>query len=55
MFILCLVTLTFDPRINGFPGCTVELFYVKFANCISSEMPCGKTDKHKHCNKQYVK
>jgi len=27
---LCLMTLTSDPKINGFPGRIVEYFYVKF-------------------------
>jgi len=25
---LCFVTLTYDPKINGFPGLTVEYSYV---------------------------
>ena len=28
----CLVTLTFDRKINGFPGLIVKLFYVKFSD-----------------------
>jgi len=34
---LCLVTLTYDPKINVFPGSNVEHVYVKFgdSSCIS--------------------
>ena len=28
-----LMTLTPDPKINGFPGLMVEQFYVKFREC----------------------
>jgi len=44
--------MTFDPKINGFPGLTVDHIYVKFndPNCIGFEISCGKTDKQTKIN-----
>jgi len=51
------VTLTFDlltPKLNGFPGLTVEHFYVKFGDprlaASVFEILCRKTDRDRQTN-----
>ena len=46
------MTLTFDPKINGFPRLMVEHFYVKFgdSNCFGFWVIIWKTETDRHTN-----
>jgi len=41
------VTLTFDPKINGFPGLIVEYIYVKFGDLSSISFRDMHSDKQR--------
>jgi len=46
---LCFVTLTFDSKINWFPGLMVEHFYIKFGERTCTGF-CDIVWKNRHTN-----